>query len=89
MSFSVNVNQIVKVRLNDIGIKELERQHKQLEADHPIIGGFKKPKVDKDGYSKFQLHDLMNRFGHLMQLGFKLPFDAEVVFEEYTELDSE
>lgn len=87
MSVSVNVNHLVKVKLNDIGIKELERQHRELESNYPMIGGFKKPKVDSDGYTKFQLHDLMRKLGHLMQVGFKLPFSTDIVFEEYKELN--
>jgi hypothetical protein len=89
MSVSVNVNHYVKVKLNDIGIKELERQHKQLEAEYPMLGGFKKPNVDENGYSTFQLHDLMRKFGHMMRIGFDCPFDMDVIFEEYKEFDSE
>lgn len=89
MSVSVNVNQVVKVRLNDIGIKELERKHKQLEDEYPMLGGFKKPNVDENGYSTFQLHDLMRKFGDMMRVGFDCPFDTDVIFEDYKKLDSE
>ena len=86
---SVNVNHYVKVKLNDVGIKELERQHKELAGQFPKLGDFISPAVDDKGYSKFQLHDLMRTFGHMMRLGFDVPFDTDVIFEEYTELDKE
>lgn len=74
-----NINGYVKVKLNDSGITELKRQHKKLSESFPKLGEFKSPKVDDDGYSKFQMHDLMLRLGHLCQLGFEPPFDANII----------
>ena len=50
MEISVNVNHYVKVKLNDVGIKELERQHNELAMKLPKLGKFKKPKTDSEGY---------------------------------------
>ena len=86
MEISVNVNHYVKVKLNDIGIKELQRQHNELAIKLPKLGKFEKPKTDIEGYSKFQLHDLMRKFGHMMKLGYEPPFDTSIVFGEYREV---
>lgn len=79
MDVRFNVNNWVKVKLNDKGIRELERQHEELSAmlKRPL-GGFS-IEQDTDGYSKFQLHSLMNSFGHLMELGEEIPFDSEII----------
>ena len=86
MEISVNVNHYVKVKLNDVGIKELERQHNELAMKLPKLGKFKKPKTDSEGYSKFQFHELMRKFGHMMKLGYEPPFDMDIVFGEYKEV---
>ena len=86
MQISVNLNHYVKVKLNDVGIKELERQHNELAMKLPNLGKFQKPKADSEGYSKFQLHELMRKFGHMMKVGFDTPFDMNIVFGEYKEV---
>lgn len=78
MSVTFNINDWVMVKLNDSGIAELKRQHEDLRKQIPSVGEFKEPKKDDDGYSKFQMHDLMLRFGHLCQLGFEPPFETEI-----------
>lgn len=39
------------------------------------------PSRDADGYSKFQLWDLMYVFGSHMHLGCKVPFETEIVLD--------
>ena len=77
-----NVNHYVHVKLNDIGIKELARQRAELAAAFPSMSlDHTVPKTDADGFSKWQLHDLMTKFGHMMTLGFEAPFDTDIKFE--------
>lgn len=72
-----NMNNAVKVKLNEIGHKEMERQHNELyEAVGVKYRPFTRKVVDDDGYSTFQLHTLMNTFGHMMICGGDLPFDG-------------
>lgn len=73
-----NINDYVKVKLNKVGVDELKRQHVELKANFPKLDDFIEPKTDDEGYSKFQLHELMNRLGHLCILGFEPPFDTEI-----------
>lgn len=74
-----NVNNYVWVKLTGVGIKELERQHRELREAFPGIGGnFEPPKSDDEGWSKWQMHDLMNRFGHMMSCGMQVPFETTI-----------
>ena len=76
LDVKTNVNNYVKVKLNDVGLTELERQHNELKEIVPTLGEFKNPKVDEDGYSEFQIHCFMNLFGHIMIMGMACPFEA-------------
>ena len=74
-----NVNNYVMVKITDEGVAELKRQHAELRKTFPSISGtFSPPTKDDEGWSKFQMHDLMNRFGHMMSMGGKLPFETTV-----------
>lgn len=77
-NFIVNCNENVKVRLTQIGLGELEREHNELLKTYPSLGAFTPPSTDADGWSTFQLHDLMNKFGHLMRLGSNPPFEMGI-----------
>ena len=61
-----NINNDVKVKLNDKGRK---------------ITNFT-VKEDKDGWSKWQLWDLMSTFGKYISLGCATPFDTEIEIVE-------
>jgi hypothetical protein len=71
-----NMNNSVKVKLNDIGHAELKRQHDELYSELKIDKEYIKRPTDNDGYSSFQMHDLMNRFGHMMIMGHQTPFET-------------
>ena len=81
MEIEFNVNDWVKVKLNGEGIHELKRQHYELSKVIPNLREFRVPKTDQDGYSKWQLHSLMNTFGHMMILGNEVPFDTVIKIE--------
>ncbi len=62
-----NVNGYIKVKLTGVGIKEMERQHNQ------IYQGYLNPPqfcdtlaIDEDGYIKFQMWELLAKFGHMI-----------------------
>ena len=72
----LNMNNAVKVKLNEVGHKEMERQHYELYESLSLKSeGFQRKTVDEDGFSIFQLHTLMNTFGHMMTCGGEMPFD--------------
>lgn len=73
----LNMNNAVKVILSEAGHKEMERQHNELYKNVGIeYRPFTRKAVNEDGYSTFQLHDLMNTFGHMMTIGGELPFES-------------
>ena len=74
--YRFNMNNYVKVKLNDTGRSELKRQHDALYADSGINKEYTERSTDKDGYSSFQMHALMLTFGHMMALGCQAPFET-------------
>ena len=74
-----NMNEYVYVKLNQKGLDELKRQVDELRATFQGLHPYEPPKIDENGYSKFQLHDLTFRLGHLCQLGFEPPFDTNIL----------
>ena len=74
--YKFNMNNSVKVKLNDIGHAELKRQHDALYSEMNIDREYVERSIDSDGYSSFQMHDLMNTFGHMMVMGCKTPFET-------------
>lgn len=77
-TYNFNINNAVKVKLTDAGRKELKRQHDDLG----IKKEYKEIPTDKDGYSSFQLHTLMNSFGHMMVMGVEPPFEITIRIHE-------
>jgi len=78
----ININQFVKVKLNEYGLFILEEQHKQLREIVPSLGDFKKPEVDENGFTEFQLWYLMRTFGPYINLGSTPPFEITIIIEE-------
>lgn len=68
-----NINNWVKVKLTEEGLDLLEQSHYDLyESIGKPPREWVKPVVDENGYSKFQMWDLMNKFGKYTTLGSKL-----------------
>ena len=77
-----NVNDSVRVKLNDRGVKILRERHDELRKRLPSVGNFTLPAVDENGWSKFQLWDLMRIFGPHISLGMVTPFDTTIEIPE-------
>ena len=77
-----NMNSYVRVQLTPYGRsilrKDIERRHKYL-----CKGEYKKymPKEDADGWSRWQLWRLMNKFGAHVKLSHIQPFCADIEIE--------
>ncbi|PAD85069.1 hypothetical protein CHH57_01800 [Niallia circulans] len=84
MEFKVNMNEYVKVKLTDYGIKILKEQHETLNEKIKTRGGIGigdfKVDIDEDGYTKFQLWSLMNHFGHTTTITSDIPFELDIIF---------
>ncbi|MGG3307336.1 hypothetical protein ABER23_07905 [Paenibacillus lautus] len=81
--YQVNLNEYVKVKLTDHGISILKKERAELNkrfAERGLTGfGEYEPKVDEDGYTSFQLWDLMQRLGPHISIGCQLPFETNVI----------
>lgn len=81
MDFKFNANHYVKVKLTSEGIAELKRQHEELNHYYNgRFGEFTLPKTDEEGYSEFQLWDLMQCLGRMMKMGTNIPFHMDMIF---------
>jgi hypothetical protein len=79
-----NINNDVKVKLTDFGRKTHRANH-----DMAFMGWQRPPKYvppteDADGWSRWQMWNLMNEFGRVMVNGFKVPFETEIDIIEPT-----
>lgn len=84
MGFKVNFNDPVKVRLTPSGRAVLMDQHNELDQylrkrGHKGLEQFR-CSVDEEGYSTFQIWQLMQTFGPHMVMGCPEPFAAEMIF---------
>jgi len=71
----VNLNDHVKVRLNDYGMCVYKSFYAKYGLDASQL------KMDKEGYVEFQLWDFMNVFGNSMHMGGNPPCDLNVLIQ--------
>jgi repressor LexA len=85
---SFNVNGYVRVKLTAVGLLELARQHDALYnaiayrnagIERPV---WKAPEVDAEGWSRWQLHELMQQLGPLCFNGAPVPFETTIIIEQ-------
>ena len=79
-----NANDYVRVKLTPEGRRILEERFLAMSARVPGIGAFKLPKEDADGWSRWQLWDLMSTYGEHVYNGCKVPFETtiDILFPE-------
>ncbi len=70
---ALNINNIVRVRLTNSGRAALKLQHSEF-----LLGPYTPPKEDSDGWSEWQLWELMQDLGHLCRMGGELPFETTI-----------
>lgn len=83
MDFTVNANENVKVKLTDFGISVLKERHDELNNFMKQQGGKGLEKfelrLDEEGFYRTQLWSLMNEFGHVMSMGYEVPFNLNII----------
>ena len=77
----VNVNDTVKVKLTPYGHYAHQKEFESLRSTCPSLS-YIHPKVDADGYSRFQIWELMNCFGPYMVVGSKPLFENNNILLE-------
>jgi hypothetical protein len=71
-----NINDEIKIRLNDRGrviYREYWRETCEMLRVPP-----RDPRVDADGWTTMQFHEVMRIFGSSMKLGGGLPFQTTI-----------
>jgi hypothetical protein len=78
-----NINNEVKVKITDIGYDiwlAYENKFTQYLPTYPITTIEElKAKADKDGYTEFQMWDMMSIFGSHMKMGFENPIETNII----------
>lgn len=72
----MNINDFVWVRLTDRGREIDRKKHDELRAIAPTIGPY--VPTAKGRWSRWQLWQVMHRFGEHCYLGCDPPFDTEI-----------
>jgi hypothetical protein len=77
----LNINEYIKVKLTDFGKRMLEQDHIKFFTSLGILDKYPytPPEEDSNGYSKFQLWELMRNFGKYMRNGGELPFQTVIL----------
>ena len=81
----VNMNDSVKVKLNDEGrriVKEYYSDKGKLIPDHFIPACLLEPKEDEEGRTEWQLWHLMRVFGCHIQPFCPCPFETDIMILE-------
>ena len=82
-SVKISLNDKIKVKLTEKG-KKIYFEHIK-NCNERISERYKIPsvlKIDKKGYTMFQLWDFMKMYGEYMLLGEELPCDCEVIIDK-------
>ena len=81
-----NINQNVKVKLTDRGRKILEEKHVEFINSFPALPEdvkiYKPKKEDEEGWSTWQLWNLMHTLGPHCYMGPMPPFETEIIIDE-------
>jgi len=83
MDFTFNTNNYVKVRLNELGISILKKEHEDLSRKIYSYNGIGLGKfnlnLDEDGYYKTQMWCLIENFGEFINVCSRPPFDTDII----------
>jgi Mn-dependent DtxR family transcriptional regulator len=74
-----NINNYCFVQLTDAGRKELKKQYDELNKYlKGSLGDYKPVEEDANGWSKWQMHSVMNQLGHMLTNGGDIPFNTTI-----------
>lgn len=78
MIANFNINDYVWVKLTPYGKDALRKKHEELfSKTYPYVP----PKEDSDGWSRWQMWDLMSQLGSTIWHGGKEPFHTQIRVE--------
>lgn len=76
-----NLNHKVRVKLTETGKEAMKENHRQLYCDWKQPPEFRPRKEDEEGWSEWQLWDLMNELGRYCIDGPDVPFEPSIRLE--------
>lgn len=79
----MNLNSKVKVKLNDKGVSAFYHRYDNLEGIPQ-----KTPVIDKEGFTEFQLWDLMRLIGPFCYVGGDRVIEQDSLFIELQEMET-
>ena len=81
-----NLNQNVRVQLTEEGREIHRKGYEDLVKQFPNISyEYEVPKEDKDGWSKWQMWNLIQIFGSHIAMGIASPFNTTIILETEAE----
>ena len=84
-----NINHYVKVKLTERGRKILKEQHEEFVRASPGISEnmkiYKPQKEDDEGWSTWQMWDLMSTLGQHWYMGSIPPFETVIIIDQEEE----
>lgn len=76
-----NINDNVQVQLTDFGRKVHREQWQSLKRQFPTYPDYRPPQEDADGWSTWQMWELMRDFGSHIGMGGEEPFVMTIRIE--------
>ena len=73
-----NINNTVMVRLTEYGKAKHRESREKFYKQLGMNVEYTAPKEDEDGWSKWQLWELMSEFGKYISLGGRVPFETTI-----------
>lgn len=80
--FEFNINNKVRVKLTEEGHRILKRNHDRFWRLLEPKQGYDPPVEDKNGFSDWQMWELMREFGPDLYNGCKVPFETTIFISE-------
>ena len=77
-----NINGYVRVRLTDEGRARHRKNHDDLFSSWPQPPEYRAPQEDANGWSEWQMWQLMSEFGSRLYNGCRVPFETEIEIVE-------
>jgi len=74
-----NINDHVRVKLTDLGRQILIKNHIELFGSQDK---YKAPEEDAEGWSRWQLWELMQELGNSCYNGCNVPFETTIILEK-------
>jgi hypothetical protein len=73
-----NINNNVHVKLTRHGVEVMRSNHEEMRCTLP----FMEKETDEEGYSVWQMWELMGMFGSNITMGLELPFNTDIKLEQ-------